>query len=52
MDYVNEYAARVSWVVRLWNVIHHEEVEKHRNEQQERRDLIVDIEKTLSPDFS
>ncbi len=47
MDYVNEYAARVSWVVRLWNVIHHEEVEKHRNEQQERRDLIVDIEKTL-----
>lgn len=47
MDYVNEYAARVSWVVRLWNIIHHEEVEKHRNEQQERRDLIVDIEKTL-----
>tara|TARA_R100000306_G_scaffold58373_1_gene56826 strand:- start:1846 stop:4518 length:2673 start_codon:yes stop_codon:yes gene_type:complete len=47
MDYVSEYAAKVSWVVRLWNVIHHDEVEKYRQEQQERRDLIVDIEKTL-----
>ncbi|AXS84777.1 MULTISPECIES: LysM domain-containing protein [Marinobacter] len=47
MDYVSDYAAKVSWVVRLWNVIHHEEVEKHRQEQQERRDLIVDIGKTL-----
>ena len=47
MDYVSEYAAKVSWVVRLWNVINHNEVEKHRQEQQERRDLIVDIEKTL-----
>ena len=47
MDYVSEYAAKVSWAVRLWNVIHHDEVEKHRQEQQERRDLIVDIEKTL-----
>ena len=47
MDYVSEYAARVSWAVRLWNIIHHDEVEKHRKEQQERRELIVDIEKTL-----
>ena len=47
MDYVSEYAAKVPWVVRLWNVINHNEVEKHRQEQQERRDLIVDIEKTL-----
>lgn len=47
MDYVSEYAAKVSWAVWLWNVIHHDEVEKHRQEQQERRDLIVDIEKTL-----
>lgn len=47
MDYVSEYAAKVSWVVRLWNVINHDEVEKHRHEQQERRDLIVVIEKTL-----
>jgi hypothetical protein len=47
MDYVSEYAAKVSWAVRLWNVIHHDEVEKHRQEQQERREIIVDIEKTL-----
>jgi hypothetical protein len=47
MDYVSEYAEKVSWAVRLWNVIHHEEVEKHRREQQERRELIVDIESTL-----
>lgn len=47
MDYVSEYAEKVSWVVRLWNVIHQDEVEKHRSEQQERRDLIVDIETTL-----
>ncbi|WP_373002227.1 hypothetical protein [Marinobacter sp.] len=47
MDYVSEYAAKVSWAVRLWNIIHHDEVEKHRQEQQERRELIVDIERTL-----
>lgn len=47
MDYVSEYAEKVSWAVRLWNLIHHEEVEKHRREQQERRDLIVDIERTI-----
>lgn len=48
MDYVSDYAEKVSWVVWLWNVINHEDVERHRKEQDERRNLIVNIEKTLN----
>lgn len=48
MDYVSDYAEKVSWIVWLWNVMNHEDVERHRKEQDERRNLIVDIEKTLN----